>query len=57
MLGHLLLFLKVWDPAALECPSKTSLSRLASCATVPFPDERILPSSRLKLRKAFGFEG
>ncbi|CAI5741846.1 unnamed protein product [Hyaloperonospora brassicae] len=57
MLGHLLLFLKVWDPAALECPSKTSLSRLASCATVPFPDEMILPSSRLTLRKAFGFEG
>ncbi|RQM17117.1 hypothetical protein DD237_001920 [Peronospora effusa] len=56
MLVHLLLFLRVWDPAALKCDSTTSLSTLAVCATVPFPDEMIVLHSRLKLRKAFGFK-
>uniref|UniRef100_A0AAV1V279 Mic1 domain-containing protein n=1 Tax=Peronospora matthiolae TaxID=2874970 RepID=A0AAV1V279_9STRA len=55
MLGHLLHFLKVWDPTALERSSRTSVSRLASCATVPFPDEMVLLSSQPKLKKAFGF--
>ncbi|CAI5745618.1 unnamed protein product [Peronospora destructor] len=56
MLVNLLLFLRVWDPAALECSSTTSLSSLASGATVPFPDEMIVLNSRLKLREAFGFK-
>ncbi|CAI5710897.1 unnamed protein product [Peronospora farinosa] len=55
MLVHLLLFLRVWDPASLKCDSTTSLSTLAVCATVPFPDEMTVLNSRLKLRKAFGF--
>ncbi|EEY55445.1 uncharacterized protein PITG_22176 [Phytophthora infestans T30-4] len=55
MLGSLLLFLKVWDPAALQCSTPLSLSTLASCATVPFPDDLIPPKSRRMLRVAFGF--
>ncbi|EEY66324.1 uncharacterized protein PITG_03884 [Phytophthora infestans T30-4] len=55
MLGSLLLFLKVWDPAALQCSTPLSLSTLASCATVPFPDDLIPPKSRRALRVAFGF--
>ncbi|POM58211.1 Hypothetical protein PHPALM_37174 [Phytophthora palmivora] len=55
MLGNLLLFLKVWDPAALQCSSTVSLSTLASCAIAPFPDDLISPNSRKKLRIAFGF--
>lgn len=55
MLGSLLLFLKVWDPATLQCFNTTSLSTLATSATFPFPDNLILPSTREKLRMAFGF--
>ncbi|KAG6975249.1 hypothetical protein JG688_00002578 [Phytophthora aleatoria] len=55
ILGNLFFFLKVWDPATLQCSTTTSLSTLASCATVPFPDNLISPSSRIKLRAAFGF--
>ncbi|ETO67040.1 hypothetical protein F444_15939 [Phytophthora nicotianae P1976] len=55
MLGNLLLFLKVWDPAALQRSITTSPSTLAICATAPFPDNLISPSSRIKLRAAFGF--
>ncbi|KAH7479611.1 Regulator of MON1-CCZ1 complex-like protein [Phytophthora ramorum] len=55
MLGNLLLFLNVWDPAALQCSGTTSLSTLASCATAAFPDDLISTSSRTKLRAAFGF--
>ncbi|CAH0473357.1 unnamed protein product [Peronospora belbahrii] len=54
-LANLLFFLRVWDPAALERSSITSLSTLASHASVPFPDEMIPPHSRLQLKEAFGF--
>ncbi|OWZ23596.1 hypothetical protein PHMEG_0001504 [Phytophthora megakarya] len=55
MFGNLLLFLKVWDPAALQCSSTTSLSTLASCAMATFPDDLISQTSRMKFRLAFGF--
>ncbi|TDH72804.1 uncharacterized protein CCR75_005468 [Bremia lactucae] len=47
--------LQVWDPAALQRSSTTSLSPLASSAIFPFPDSLLLPSSRTKLRLAYGF--
>eukprot|EP00644_Phytophthora_capsici_P016363 jgi/Phyca11/117652/e_gw1.34.125.1 len=53
--GNLLLFLRVWDPVALQRSDVTSLSTLASSSNVPFPDNLILPGSRRKLRAAFGF--
>ncbi|KAL7683447.1 putative regulator of MON1-CCZ1 complex [Plasmopara halstedii] len=55
MLGSLLLFLKIWDPASLRRSNTTSLSTLATSATNPFPDNLVLSSSRAKLRKAYGF--
>ncbi|EGZ28837.1 hypothetical protein PHYSODRAFT_468325 [Phytophthora sojae] len=55
MLGNLLLFLKVWDPVCLQQSGTRSISNLASCAAVPFPDDLVPIGCRKKLRAAFGF--